>query len=218
MGLNNEVLRSSVIRWIRTNGWNYPNVGTPFTAPFLTEEIGLDGANRFDVQRVYNILRIMLKDAQKHYIKNNGYFQGENKYENWDTFMHNLNANDIYVFISKYENKQRYYIQPSFQELEKLSYDRLRKQLKGLVTVVKEMVEYDEKLLTSGRPAAELLDATKTVDNVYLLNGKYEGKEVGVVSQSHHNCPFCTDRKFTSLAGLQRHMIYKHKLKRKRND
>ena len=91
-------------------------------------------------------------------------------------------------------------------------------QLKGLATKIKEMIEYDEKILSSGRPAAELLDATDKVRNVYLLNGKYKGKQVDVTDQKYHKCPFCKDRKFTSLAGLHRHMIYKHKMERKRHD
>jgi hypothetical protein len=160
----------------------------------------------------------MLKQALNEYIKNNGHFEGKNRYENWDAFMITLNNKDIYVFLSVREKKQVYYVQPTLQELEQLSYERVMRQLKGLATVVKEMVEYDENLLSSGRPAAELLDAADKIKKVYMLNGKYKGKEVDVVNQTYHKCPFCKDRKFTSLAQLQRHMVYKHKMERKRHD
>lgn len=207
-----------MIHWFRDNGWKYPEMGTPFTVPFLTEELGLDPESRHETNRVYTVIRSMLKQAQKHYMKNRGYFNGENRYDNWDAFMVSLNNNDIYVFMSKREKKQVYYIQPSFQELEQIDYDRVKKHLKSVITVIDDMTERDEKLLSSGRPAGELLDATRTVNNVYLLNGHFKGKKVDVVDQRYHKCPFCQDRKFTSLAQLQRHMIYKHKMERKRND
>lgn len=218
MKLSNKVLRSHMLHWFRDNGWHYPEMGTPFTVPFLTNELGMDPESRNDTGRVYNIIRYMLKQAQKHYMKNKGYFDGENKYDNWDAFMVSLNNNDIYVFMSKREKKQVYYVQPSFQELESIDYDRVKRQLSGVVTVVDEMTERDEKLLSSGRPAGELLDASRKVNNVYLLNGQYKGKKVDLVDQRYHKCPFCKDRKFTSLAQLQRHMIYKHKMERKRHD
>lgn len=218
MKLSQKVLRSHICRWVRENGWQYPNMGTPFTVPYLTNELGLDPESRHDTNRVYQIIMYMRSQATKHYIKNRGFFKGENKYENWDALMISLNNKDIYVFMAVREKRQVFYIQPNFQELEKMDYERVLKHLGSLATVVTDMTERDEILLSSGRPAAELLDASRTMKNVYLLNGKYAGKKMDVVDQQHHKCPFCKDRKFTSLSQLQRHMVYKHKMERKRND
>jgi len=168
--------KSSLIRY-RASSWFRRNKSSPFTVPFLTEQLGLNREKSKDVNLVYrDVICYWRKKAIKSFIdikKQGGFPKGKTRNEIWDIFLRNLNQNDIYVFL--FDHDCGYYVQPNFSELENLDRTRLIKQWKGIKTVLDEMDIYDARVLLDSKPkkVEELRDTGEKFDKA-LLQGKKE--------------------------------------------
>jgi len=153
------------------------NDGTLFDVPMLCKQIGLNPDSRSDYNKVYSIILSWRNGFIDFYnkLKITGMLDGMNRYEAWDTMLDNYNKNDAYVFLSKYNKKEKvkYFIQPGFVELESLDKKRLEKQWKGIGTVIDEMLVFDARLILpdgSRKSVSELLKAGKKVDKLLPRN------------------------------------------------
>lgn len=167
--LTAHATRYRMSKWLKLNKSDY------FDVPYLCEQIGMNPAFVSDRNKVYGgILYWRSRFINEYYKwKKAGKFEGKNRYDAWAVMLHNYNQNDAYVFLSKWDKKlkTRYYIQPSFYELEAMDRKRLEKQWKGIGTIIEEMMLFDARLiLPSGerKPIRELLEAGKSVGE--LLN------------------------------------------------
>ena len=133
------------------------------------KELGMDPDSRSDCSEVYNSLKYWRDNGIKQFKKWEAVGiipKDRERYTRWDIFLYNYNQNDAYIFL--YDNENKYYIQPGFDELERMDKKRLQRQWKGIGTVIEEMIIYDNRLLTDGIqvPITELLDAGKQVDSL----------------------------------------------------
>jgi hypothetical protein len=168
--LTRHALRYKASKWLKLN----KNVA--FNNPILTEVVGLDPFSRIDTSRVYqDVIVYWRKKFIDYYYKQKeaGLLDNLDSNTAWDILILNYNQNDSYVFL--YDRKLGYYIQPSFDELEKIDKKRLEHQWKGICTVINEMQLFNARLLTNGiqKPVGELIEAGKSFDNL-LTKSKSE--------------------------------------------
>jgi len=154
------------------------NDGTLFNVPSLCEELGMNPDSRTDYQKIYGVIKSWRDGFISKYnkMKEAGALNDMTRYEAWDIMLHNYNKNDAYVFLSIYDKEGdcRYFIQPSFLDLEDMDKKRLERQWNGIMTVIKEMQILDARLVLpdgSRKPITELLEAGNDV-NKLLKEGK----------------------------------------------
>jgi len=162
-------LRYDISKWCKLH---YKD-GTLFNVPMLCDELGLDPDSRKDYNNVYGVILSWRNGLIDYYNKQKtiGMLIGMNRYEAWDTMLDNYNKNDAYAFLSRYdkESKVKYFIQPSFDELESMDIKRIDKQWKGIKTVLEEMQTYDAQLVLSDgerKPVSSFLKASKRIDGL----------------------------------------------------
>jgi hypothetical protein len=164
-------LRANDLRY-KVSEWCKRNTGVSFDVPFLAKELGMNPDSRADCAKVYSVIKYWRDkgiETFKHWVAIGIIPPGETRYIRWDVFLLNYNRNDAYIFLYDYDNE--YYIQPGFDELERMDKKRLQHQWNGILTIIDEMQVYDTRLLIDGtqKPVTELLKAGKNVD---MLLGK----------------------------------------------
>lgn len=211
--LKPNLLRKKAKRYFR---YHPPNQ-EPFDCPYLTEQLDLDPTNRTQVQKVYqNVIQYWRDKAIPiyEYLKQNNSLDSGDKYQNWQIFLQNYNK--IYgAYFFLYDRKQGYYIQPNFAELEQMSNKRIEWQWKGIKSIMGEMVEFDERMLPSGRRAQEALKDIIKYGKLHITDSEYKDKKLALVGkQETHKCPICEEtRVFNTKKALKRHLLYEHKVK-----
>lgn len=160
-------LRANNLRY-KTSDWCKRNKDTPFDTPLLAKELGMDPDSRSDCSELYNSVIKYWRDKGIEQFKKWDSLgiipKDRDRYTRWDIFLYNYNQNDAYIFL--FDNENKYYVQPGFDELERMDKKRLQRQWKGIGTVIEEMIAYDNRLLIDGSqmPITELLNAGKEVD------------------------------------------------------
>lgn len=115
----------------------------------------------------------------------NGGIEGGNRFEKWENGLKSYNANDAFVLFSRREKgKPPHFIQPSFAEIERIDKTRLNKQMKGIITILEEMKEFDRHLLPADRSVTPMLEDSKKLEQVYLTDGNYKTKRL-VITRDH---------------------------------
>lgn len=168
-------LRMNNLRY-KASEWCKRNRDTPFDTPMLAQALGMDPDSRSDCSRVYTSIIKYWRDEAiiqfRKWVKVGIIPLDKDRYSRWDIFLYNYNQNDAYIFL--FDTKNKYYIQPSLDELERMDKKRLQRQWQGILTVIDEMKTYDNRLLLDGvqKPITELIEAGRGVD--LLLDGKRE--------------------------------------------
>jgi len=169
--LTRHTLRYKASQWLKLNK------DIAFNNPILTEAVGLDPYSRIDTSRVYqDVICYWRKRFIQDYYKwkKAGQLDGLDRYRAWDLLLYNYNQNDAYVFL--YDPKLKCYLQPGFDELEKMDKRRLDRQWKGIGTVIEEMQLFEARLILpdgTRKPIGELLEAGHDFNNL-LTRGKEE--------------------------------------------
>lgn len=162
-------LRKNNLRF-QVSSWCKQNKDIPFNVPYLAKELGKDPDSRNDCAEIYNSVIKYWRDKGietfKKWIAVGVIPPDKDRYIRWDVFLYNYNQNDAYIFL--YDSQNKYYIQPGFDELERMDKKRLQHQWNGILTVIDEMITYDNRLLIDGiqKPITDLLKAGQDVNKL----------------------------------------------------
>lgn len=162
-------LRMNNLRY-KVSSWCKQNKDVPFDTPLLAKELGMNPDSRTDCAEIYNSVIKYWRDKGietfKKWMDVGVIPKDKDRYVRWDIFLYNYNQNDAYIFL--YDNNNGYYIQPGFDELERMDKKRLQHQWNGILTIIDEMITYDNRLLIDGvqRPVTDLLKAGKEMDGL----------------------------------------------------
>lgn len=178
-------MRSDVGSILRKHGWGKNGHADAFNIPLLCEWMGLDPDNVHNRGKIYSATICYWRN---YFVKwfgdklRNGTITGENRFERWKNGIKTYNDIDAYVFFSRREiGKKPYFIQPSFAEMEQTDQRRLNCQMAGIITILKEMKEYDAHLVPSNREVTPMLEDSEKLRQVYLKDGwEYKTKRLEI--------------------------------------